>query len=136
MANQPMRLVFSNDDVGCNDSSEHVQWFREVVDFITPRDIRYELKDWMEAIRWARDLGHDFQLHGLGHHCLDFGVPQPGICRENPKPFEEFEKNRDHWVKEHSYRRLREKLEKGIEIYEKAFGCRPLIFRSPCGGIC
>lgn len=150
MTDQPMRLVFSNDDVGCNDFPEHVQWFREVVEYITARGIRatffwvpmsgdrpsYELKDWMEAIRWARDLGHDFQLHGLGHHCLDFGVPQPGILRENPKAFEEFEKNRDHWVKEHSYQRLREKLERGIEIYEKAFGCRPVIFRSPCGGIC
>jgi len=92
---------------------------------------------WMAAIREAREQGHDFQLHGLTHHCLEFGVPQADT-RFSPniaKLFNDYWRNHAKWNAEHSVANLRSKLEEAVSIYKRAFGEKPLVFRAPCFGI-
>jgi hypothetical protein len=145
-----MDLIFTNDDLGGGDE-RHVHWFQDVIDFLNGRGIRGtffwipkaegmpsdQRTELMAAIYRAREQGHDFQLHGLTHQtCLEFGVPPNALRRENPRPFAEYEANPEKWAAEHTRARLRAKLEEGVEIYERAFGERPVIFRSPCVGTC
>ena len=142
------RMVFSNDDIG-RGGAQCVLWFRELVDYLESKGIRATFfwvplnegspasasNQWSRAIEWAMGLGHDVQWHGLTHHCLEFGIPQEGLRRENKGAFEEYARHRDYWEKEHRIPRIREKMESAIETYHNAFGCAPVIFRSPCVGV-
>ncbi|MEN6549291.1 MAG: DUF2334 domain-containing protein [Armatimonadia bacterium] len=145
-----MLAIFTNDDAGVSTDPQAVAGFRQVIDWLNevgvrgtffwvPRPAQYaeahEL--WRDTLLWARDLGHDFQLHGLTHgSCLEFGLPQPSTRRANPRPFEEYEANRERYEEAHSAARLTERLRQGCEAYESLFGERPLVFRAPCFGVC
>ena len=145
-----MKFVFTCDDVGAAPGPKPVKWFESVVEWLDRKHIpgtffwipksgnkpsdRNTL--WMDAIRRARRVGHDFQLHGLTHHCLEFGVPQKSIRRHAPKMFEEYERDRRKWQGEHTVESLEKKFAEAIAIYERAFAEKPLVFRAPCLGIC
>ena len=145
-----MRAIFTNDDAGAAASPRAVEWFRTVVDwhngigvpgtfFWVPKPAGAEKAHelWRPALVEVREQGHDFQLHGLTHGgCLEFGVPQESTRRANPKPFEEYEANREHWEAEHCGANLQRKIEEGIAAYGSLFGGRPAVFRSPCLGVC
>ena len=145
-----MKFVFSNDDVGGQQSEQAVEWFEMVVEWLKDRGIpgtffwvpkpgnkpSDENVHWMNSILRAKADGHDFQLHGLTHHCLEFGVAQQSIRRHAPKMFDEYEADIERWQKEHSLEQQRKKFIEAAEIYERAFGESPLIFRAPCLGIC
>lgn len=141
-------MFFTCDDIGQGDA-QHVLWFRELVEYLERKGIKAtffwvplgdgipanQSTEWMNAVEWAMSLGHDIQWHGLRHHCLEFGLPQEGLRRENTAAFKEYDSNRRYWETEHAIPRIREKMEMGIELYRKAFACEPLIFRSPCLGV-
>ncbi|NOX53534.1 MAG: DUF2334 domain-containing protein, partial [Planctomycetes bacterium] len=143
-------FIFTCDDVGLGRHRESVERFEAVVRWLERKQIpgtffwvpkagnrrAEEDKLWRDAIDQARRTGHDFQLHGLTHHCLEFGVPQKSIRRHAPKMFEQYEREREKWEKEHTVRALRAKFDEAVAIYEQAFGERPLVFRAPCFGIC
>jgi|GEM_PF-3014453 len=146
-----MEFIFTNDDAGASDDPRHIEWFNQVVDWLDKMGIPGtffwvpagggrpgdQKKEWMEAISRARKRGHDFQLHGYRHDtCLEFGVPSESTRITNPMAFEEYERNKEKWIVEHSVEKLGEKIRDGIEIYRRAFGEKPLVFRSPCFGMC
>jgi len=147
-----MRFVFTNDDVGGSNTTQAIEWFERVVEWLNDVGIRATFFwipkpymkpgdqniDWMTAIRRARQQGHDFQLHGLTHdYCLEFGVPQADT-RFSPsiaETYRDYWDNHNKWIVEHSVTNLRSKLEEAMSIYERAFGQRPIVFRAPCLGI-
>ncbi|NOY82843.1 MAG: DUF2334 domain-containing protein [Kiritimatiellaeota bacterium] len=145
-----MKFVFTCDDVGLAPGKQAVQWFEMVVEWLNgmaipgtffwvpkpPNGPSDENEFWMDAIRRARGDGHDFQLHGLTHHCLEFGPPQESIRRHAPKIFEAYDREPEKWEREHSVEALRKSFEEAATIYERAFGEPPLVFRAPCFGIC
>ncbi|NOZ20191.1 MAG: DUF2334 domain-containing protein [Planctomycetes bacterium] len=144
-----MRFVFTSDDVGGARGRAPIEWFEAVVDWLDGRGIpgtffwiprpggrpSDEDANWLNPILRAKAGGHDFQLHGLTHHCLEFGLPHESIRRHAPKSFEEYEANREKYEKEHSLDEQRRKFGEAAAIYRRAFGESPLIFRAPCLGI-
>lgn len=142
------KLIFSNDDIGCA-GANYIRYFKETVNYLERKGIKatffwvpkadgkpgYDNREWMKAIEWAVGLGHDIQWHGYGHHCLEFGLPQDGLRRENKGAFEEYERNKAHWDNEHGIPRIRAKMAEAYEIFKRAFGRPPVIFRSPCIGV-
>lgn len=146
-----MKAIFTNDDAGARAGQAAVDAFGRVVDWLSSCGIRAtffwvpkprgkptnEDDLWMGAAGSARDKGHDFQLHGLTHgSCLEFGVPQESTRRANARPFEEYEKDRGKWQQEHAPDSLHSKLDEAVTIYRRAFGEPPVVFRSPCFGVC
>ena len=146
-----MRFIFTNDDIGGTDNPQHIRWFEEVCAWLEGMGIPgtffwvpfaggkpgYEKKDLMKAVERAKTRGHDFQLHGLRHDtCLEFGLPSKNSTILNTKVLNEYESNRKKWEKEHTVERLGEKINTGVKIYKQAFGRKPLVFRSPCFGMC
>ncbi|MEW6359064.1 MAG: DUF2334 domain-containing protein [Planctomycetota bacterium] len=144
-----MKFIFTSDDVGAARGEEPIGWFNAVVDWLDGRGIpgtffwvpkpggRPADDDvaWLNPILQAKADGHDFQLHGLTHHCLEFGLPQKSIRRHAPTHFEEFEAHREKYDKEHSLDEQRRKFVEAAAIYRRAFGESPVIFRAPCFGM-
>jgi len=142
------KLIFSNDDIGCG-GANYIGYFRETVAYLErkgikatffwvpkPNDVSPSDKhEWMKAVEWATALGHDIQWHGYSHRCLEFGVPQEGLRRENKNAFAEYERHKAHWDKEHGVTRVREKMVETYDIFKQTFGRPPVIFRSPCVGV-
>ncbi len=146
-----MELIFTNDDAGAARGPEAVARFETVAAWLEGRGLRATWfwvpkaagrtgdadPDWIPALRAARDRGHDIQLHGLTHgSCLEFGLPQEVTRIANPRPFEEYAANREFWERQHRPASLSARVGEGVGFYERAFGCRPLVFRSPCFGMC
>jgi len=145
-----MKFVFTCDDVGSTQGGQPVEWFEMVVGWLDGMGIpgtffwvpksrgepSYENELWMDAIRRAQRDGHDFQLHGLTHHCFEFGVPQESIRRHAPQMFEQYDSKPEKWRQKHAVPVLKAKFDEAAAIYERAFNERPLVFRAPCLGIC
>lgn len=145
-----MRAIFTNDDAGAATSPAAVAAFQLVIDWLNAQgipgtffwvpephdhDVAHEV--WTPALLAAREQGHDFQLHGLSHaNCLEFGIPQESTWRANPRPITEYRAHQEYWEGQHRRESLRGKLERGLAHYERIFGGRPVIFRSPCFGVC
>lgn len=144
-----MKFVFTCDDVGGSGGEKPIQWFGAAVDWLSERGIpgtffwvpkpggrpSDESSEWLDPVLRAKACGHDFQLHGLTHHCLEFGVPQASIRRHAPKLYEEYEANREKYEREHSIGEQRRKFAEAVAIYRRVFGEAPLVFRAPCLGI-
>ncbi len=144
-----MKFIFTSDDVGAASDAQSISWFESVIGWLDQRGIPGTFfwvpkpggqpadKDaaWFDPIMRARDNGHDFQLHGLTHHCLEFGLPHKSILRHAPMHLEEYERNQARYLKEHSLAEQREKFRQAHEIYQRVFGEEPKIFRAPCLGI-
>jgi len=145
-----MRFIFTSDDVGGTQNEQAVEWFEAVIEWLDGRGIpgtffwvpkpsgkpSDESTLWLNPILRAKAKGHDFQLHGLTHHCLEFGVPHESIRRHAPRLFEPYDADPEKWREEHSLEEQRRKFEEGAAIYERAFGEAPMIFRSPCLAMC
>ena len=146
-----MIAIFTSDDVGGARTPESVEAFERVAAWLESRGLGGTFfwiprpggepgdQDpvWPPVMRAAEARGHDFQLHGLTHgSCLEFGLTQESTRPSNPGPFEEYERHRDRWEREHSVPSLTGKLTEGIAIYQRVFGRRPVVFRSPCFGMC
>ena len=143
--------IFTSDDVGTSSAPRSFEAFNTVTAWLESRGLRATFfwvpkagddpealhRAWLPTLEATEAKGHDFQLHGLTHStCLEFGLTQESTRRSNPKPFEEYERNREHWEREHSVASLTAKLQEASEIYERVLGRRPLVFRAPCFGMC
>ena len=146
-----MKLLFTCDDVGSGSDPKRVEQFEIVTEWLdsigmpgtffwvprsggdAPAD---ESEVWMPAIRDAQERGHDFQLHAHTHDCLEFGLPQESIRRHAPQLYEKYDSAPGEWEQKWSVANLRPKFEDAVEIYQRAFGAPPLVFRAACLGIC
>lgn len=143
--------IFTNDDVGASITPQSFAAFAAVTEWLDDMGVPatffwvpkpgaqpgrcHEL--WLPVLQEAEARGHEFQLHGLTHGtCLEFGLTQESTRPSNPAPFEEYERNRAHYDREHSVARLTDKLTEAAAIYERTFGRRPAVFRAPCFGMC
>lgn len=88
--------------------------------------------EWLAALKSAERDGHDCQLHGLDHQNCEFG-PYPPMIRvlHQSRDADEAlrldtERYGHTWYRE-SYV---EKLDTAIDIHERAFERRPLVFRT------
>jgi peptidoglycan/xylan/chitin deacetylase (PgdA/CDA1 family) len=105
--------------------------------FVVPKPRGERLSDaWKEALREARDAGHDLQLHGLTHgDCFEFGPPVAPAITISPGFVEQFrEKEAEHRAR-YTPERLRVRLEEGIALFQEDLGVTPTVFRAPCGAI-
>ena len=87
--------------------------------------------DWLEALHQAERDGHDCQLHGLDHASCEFGPTPPvilGMSKIDPaeRLQEETAKFGHLWQAD----LFVEKLTTALGIFERAFGRRPLCFRT------
>jgi peptidoglycan/xylan/chitin deacetylase (PgdA/CDA1 family) len=146
-----IEFIFTCDDVGAGHDPARVAQFEMVTDWLdrmgipgtffwVPRPGGGRPSDqseaWMPVIRAARERGHDFQLHGHLHECFEFGVPQESIRRHAPQMYEAYDRAPDKFHRDWAVPALRAKFEEAVEIYERAFGTPPLVFRAACLGIC
>jgi len=146
-----MKFIFTCDDVGAGDDRGRVEQFEMVTAWLdrmgipgtffwVPRPGGGRPSDqsevWMPAIRAARERGHDFQLHGHLHECFEFGIPQESIRRHAPEMYKAYDLDPDSHRRAWVVPALRAKFEEAVEIYHRAFGAPPLVFRAACLGIC
>lgn len=106
--------------------------------FVIPKAHGVELyyrRDWVDILQEAREEGHELQLHGLEHNCLDFGYPPYFVLFIEVELREKINRERDKIELEMTKEKLGKKLREGIDIFKHVFGVRPLGFRSPCASI-
>ena len=88
-------------------------------------------EEWLAVAREAERRGHDCQLHGLDHARGEFG-PAPSFIRAlgGKDPGETLRSDREQFG--HMWRRdaYVEKLNTAIQLFENAFGRRPLALRT------
>lgn len=145
-----MKFIFTCDDVAAGDDPARVAQFRAVVRWLdqmgipatffwVPRPGGGRPSDcselWGPAIAAARERGHDFQLHGHHHDCLEFGLPQQSIRRHAPEMYQPYDADPANFATRWTVPNLRQKFEDAVEIYRRAFGVMPLVFRAACLGI-
>ncbi len=145
-----MQFIFTCDDVGAAPGQGPVDQFEMVTEMLEGMGIpgtffwiprsgggppADEAEFWMPAILAARERGHDFQLHGHVHDCFEFGMPQESIRRHAPRMYEAYDADPAKYEREWEVPRLARKFDEAVEIYERAFGGPPLIFRAACFGI-
>ena len=87
--------------------------------------------EWLEALHSAERDGHDCQLHGLDHANCEFG-PIPDLIRtldgtDAEAGFRSDSEQFGHMWRPEAYY---EKLQTAMAIFERAFGRRPLVFRT------
>jgi len=87
--------------------------------------------EWLDALHAAERDGHDCQLHGLDHANCEFG-PYPAMIRTLDGSDAEAALRSDTEQFGHLWRHdvYVEKLSTAVSIYERAFGRRPLVFRT------
>jgi len=87
--------------------------------------------EWLEALHEAERQGHECQLHGLDHGNCEFG-PYPALIRTLDGSDAESALRADTEQFGHLWRYdvYLEKLTTAVGIYERAFGRRPLVFRT------
>lgn len=105
--------------------------------FVIPQPGERPLSEaWKKALQEARDAGHDLQLHGLTHaDCFEFGPPVEPATLIRPAYLEEFAQRREEFMARYTVERLRERLEQGLEVFERELNLRPTVFRAPCGSV-
>lgn len=87
--------------------------------------------EWLKALHDAERQGHDCQLHGLDHWNCEFG-PYPAMIRILDGSNAESALRSDTEQFGHLWRHdvYVEKLTTAVGLYERAFGRRPLVFRT------
>jgi peptidoglycan/xylan/chitin deacetylase (PgdA/CDA1 family) len=145
---QPVLLTITGDDPGSGDLDLFVRYlafFREygvrltlfVVPFGRGRAL-HEDQAWVGALKAARDEGHDLQLHGLAHAGFEFGFPPDFMIARSPRIRQTMEDpaQRERIRAGLTVSALREKLERGIELFHQALGSDPVGFRAPVLMVC
>ena len=145
-----MKFIFTSDDVATGDAQGAVDGFNMVTDWLDGMGIPCtffwvpkpgggrpsdESEMWMPVTDAARERGHDFQLHAHVHDCFEFGAPHESIRRHAPHMFEAYDADPESYEQGWAVPALRAKFEEAVEIYERAFGVSPLVFRAACLGI-
>ena len=91
---------------------------------------------WREALIAAKDLGHDLQLLGLTHgDCYEFGTPAWPATELLPTLQAEFDERREELMQRYTVEKLCDRIEEGMEIFDRELGVEPTVFRAPCGAI-
>ena len=140
-------FVWSIDDAGSG-GSKMVESLRRTTEFFDSRGIKSTWftvpkaggnpmsAAWKEALITAKDSGHDLQLHGLTHaDCYEFGPPAWPATIILPALQSEFEERQDELIKRYTVASLRARIEEGMDIFDRALGVQPTVFRAPCGAI-
>ncbi len=141
------RYVWTMDDAGAG-GTDMVEAMRRVCRFLETRGVRMTLfvvpkpggqpmsEEWMNALREARQSGHDLQLHGLTHEdCFEFGPPNWPATDIVPSFIEEFERRREELMPRYTLPNLRARIEEGLAIFRERLGVEPTVFRAPCGAM-
>ncbi len=90
-----------------------------------------EDKRWLAAAHAAEQRGHDFQLHALDHSVFEFGWhPEWMMAILDEETRRRFAEERDEIARGWGREIFGEKLRTAIQVFEDAFGRRPLVFRS------
>ena len=136
-----MRFVITCDDAG--HSGEGIQARAE--DFFESQAVRAsffavphgksgalgEDKTWLAAAHEAEQRGHDFQLHALDHSVFEFGWhPEWMMALTDEETRRHFAEEREEIARGWGREILGGKLRTAIQVFEDAFGRRPLVFRS------
>jgi peptidoglycan/xylan/chitin deacetylase (PgdA/CDA1 family) len=145
---RPVSLAITGDDPGSGDLDlfrRYLTFFREyqipLTLFVVPHGrgrALHEDQDWVSALKAARDEGHDLQLHGLTHAAFEFGYP-PEFMVARSRRIREILGDPEQLARVRAgltVGALREKLERGIELFRKALGVDPVGFRAPVLMVC
>jgi peptidoglycan/xylan/chitin deacetylase (PgdA/CDA1 family) len=140
-------FALTNDDAG----SDNPHLFAELLDFLAacgvvatffvvpmargkPLDQKPE---WLRLLERARAAGHELQLHALDHgSTFEFGVPPDFMLDIIPDAKAHWQREPEAVQAEHTLDAMRDKLARGVEIFERALGFRPTGFRGPCLSMC
>jgi len=139
-----VRFAFTVDDVALQDFSS-VDGLRELLDFLKQEGVPATLfvvpfnqdislhrrDDWVAALKSAALAGHELQLHGYRHQAFECGIPPEFILAYEHEERRRLQEERTEIEKELSPAVLKDKLEKGIEIFTRVTGHRPTGFRAP-----
>ena len=149
---QHMPFIFTNDDAGSGD----VRLFHELLDFLRDEGVPgtfftipcaggvplADRPEWVEALHRAREEGHDVQLHGYVHTGFEFGRPPDfmldlmSYMSEGRDGWAALERNRAQLERDWQRVALRERLQKGRQIFRDVLGVEPVAFRAPCCATC
>ncbi len=87
--------------------------------------------EWIRALKIAIDDGHEIQLHGYEHTAFEFGYPPSFILAYEHKVAQEIRDKKGKIEKQLALKKIEERLQRGIEMFEKTMGFVPTGFRSP-----
>ncbi|MFH2068895.1 MAG: DUF2334 domain-containing protein [Candidatus Omnitrophota bacterium] len=146
MAVNQTRFAFTVDDVALKDFSS-VEDLRELLGFLKKEGVPatffvvpfnqdiplYQREDWVAALKDAALAGHELQLHGYRHEAFEWGIPPEFILAYEDRERRRLQEERAEIEKGFSPDVLTAKLEKGIAIFTRVAGHRPIGFRAPYG---
>ena len=140
-------FVLTNDDAG--GANPHL--FRELLDFLAVQKIPAtffvvpmsggipldQKPEWLDLLRRAMSEGHELQLHAFDHgSTFEFGVPPGFMLDIIPDAKTRWEREPEVIQAEHTVERMRDRIERGKEIFSRALGFEPRGFRGPCLSMC
>jgi peptidoglycan/xylan/chitin deacetylase (PgdA/CDA1 family) len=140
-------FAFTNDDAG----GENSHLFAELLDFLKSREMvatffvvpmsggkpLYDKPEWLALLERARAAGHELQLHALDHgSTFEFGVPPDFMLDIIPDAKARWEREPEVIQADHTVANMGSKLDRGMEVFERALGCAPVGFRGPCLSMC
>jgi peptidoglycan/xylan/chitin deacetylase (PgdA/CDA1 family) len=140
-------FILTNDDAG----GHSPELFAELLNFLQAQEVPATFftvpmsggkaldskPEWMALVERALAAGHDLEHHAYDHSsCFEFGVPPYFMLDIMPEARDKFIDEPQFFTQHHGYQTLREKLERGREVLERAFGYTPRGFRSPCLSAC
>lgn len=137
-------FVLSVDDAATKNFSNCLD-FTQLLDFLKKYQVQatifvvpnetgiplYKKKDWVKVLQRAKDDGHDLELHGYEHNAFEFGIPPDFILAYEHEISQKLKKEREKIETNLTVGKIEERLNKGLEIFEKTLGFRPTGFRSP-----
>ena len=140
-------FVLTNDDAG--GANPHL--FRELLDFLAVQNVPAtffvvpmsggipldQKPEWLDLLRRAMTEGHELQLHAFDHgSTFEFGVPPGFMLDIIPDAKARWEREPEVIQAEHTVERMRDRIERGKEIFSRALGFEPRGFRGPCLSMC
>jgi peptidoglycan/xylan/chitin deacetylase (PgdA/CDA1 family) len=140
-------FALTNDDAG----GENPHLFAELLDFLAAHEMVAtffvvpmsggkpldQKPEWLRLLERARAAGHELQLHALDHgSTFEFGVPPDFMLDIIPDAKAKWQKEPAVVQAEHTVANMGSKLDRGMEIFERALGYAPAGFRGPCLSMC
>jgi peptidoglycan/xylan/chitin deacetylase (PgdA/CDA1 family) len=136
-------FVLTNDDAG----GQNPDLFRELLDFLAANDVPAtffvvpmaneqpldEKREWLDLLHQALDQGHELQLHAFDHgSTFEFGVPPGFMLDIIPEAKARWEREPEAIQAGHTLPAMRDKIDRGKDIFHRAIGYEPHGFRGPC----
>lgn len=140
-------FVLTNDDAG--GANPHL--FRELLDFLVVQKVPAtffvvpmsggepldQKPEWLDLLQRAMSEGHELQLHAFDHgSTFEFGVPPGFMLDIIPDAKARWEREPEVIQAEHTVEHMRDRIERGKEIFSRALGYEPRGFRGPCLSMC